>query len=255
MGQYSNYKFIVLENIFETLESSLTSEYLAKIFKARKAGYSSRHNSEYLPFGMEDFLASQIAICKKVDGEWIPICICKIFDTKMCKKYEVAHPIIYQMKDQYSEFYCAYIKKKIKDTNELGIRSSYTGGFTMDRRYLESKEEANLLKEMYCAFHTYYHIDRNLDMTYGFTAINLKTDKLYAKWGGEPILLDDKPETAFTKGANQPVTPSFINFRELNTYALEMMEKFKELWQDRIDNKGFYEETLTEISEKTKEAA
>ena len=248
MNVSEKYKLVVIESLYDCLESDLVKRFFTKILETRKLGYSKVHRSNYLPFGTEDFFGSHLAICKKVNNEWLPVCVSKVVKMSECERFNVDFPVIAQMKGHYTDMYRAHVKREINNSYKNFGECAYTGGFTINKELLDSKEEIILVREMWVGALVIYHEHRNIKAAYSFTAINVHTLDLNCKWGGGPIEFNGEYEVESTCGANQPVTPSFINVDSNNvpSSSLDIMGQCKFLWENRLDNR---EELREEVGE------
>jgi hypothetical protein len=231
----NEYKIVVIDSFYESISNDFTKEFIPKIIEARKNGYNSRHDKNYLPFAIDDMVANHLAICRFEDHELVPVCVARIIDTRVCGKYGIEHPLISMMRGNYSDGYFDFVKQKIDAELKSGSVCSYSGGFTVNRPFIKSQEEVEFLKEVYCACHALIHIDRSIDIAYGFSAPRVGTDKIFSKWGIRPIYHNGGFETKMTPGINQMGIPMRIDLKELSEYSLAMMEKHAQLWNLRLD--------------------
>lgn len=228
------YKVVIIDSLWESIENEQAQKFIYKIFRAKKRGYSGRHEGFYLPLGKEDFVCLHILICKLVKGEYEPICISKIILSSQCRKYNIEHPMISTMRGYFEERYFSHVKSMIEDLIEDGKEISYSGGFTIDRSLLEGRQEMSLLKEIYCAIHGLVHLDRGVDTVFGFGCPRLKTDELFEKWGILKISLDGQAPLGFPKGLNgEEVRCMSVRADQLSFFSHKMFQKYKQLWLER----------------------
>jgi hypothetical protein len=237
-----DYKIIVLDDIYKEIDNQYTQEMLCKLFAAKKQGYSTNHDEGFLPLSREDFVCNHIMICKEINGDLKPVSISKIILSTTCEKYHMDHPMLVALKGGCSDEYYSYVEGMINDIHAEGGVTSYSGGFTIDRRYVKDREEINTLKEIYCAMHTLIHEDRGVHTLFAYAVIKFKMEAFFGNWGMHPIPMNGEPELVITKEhANVGLYPITAKISELSFYSKSMAKKYKHLWDARLDTKRIEE--------------
>lgn len=232
----SNYKIVVLKDIWKNLESDIIKEMLHPLFLTKKIGYSSRHGKNMLPIGVEDFFADHVLVCKNINEQYIPTCIFKIITSSNMTIYNIQHPVISMLDGLVDREFQISLQSEIKKIHDSGNITSYSGGFTINRELVNSKEEIESLKEIYCGLHTLIHQDRNIHTLYGYGVMRLKTEQMFNQWGITPIDYGTGSRSVTLEGyGNNIVVPISAKVSELSFYAKKMAKKYTKIWDERSE--------------------
>lgn len=153
------------------------------------------------------------------------------------------------MRGHFDDSYYSHVEKLIEGLMSSGKEISYSGGFTVDRDLLESKEEMNTLKEIYCGIHTLLHEDRKVDTLFGFSCPRLHTDTFFDQWGITPVLVNGESPSGYPDDLHgEEVKCIYSKVSELSFYSKRMADKYRQLWEDRLDTKKEREEATEEAA-------
>lgn len=231
------YKIVIIDSIWDSIDQcETTQKYLAKLIKAKKKGYYSRHTHDYLALGTEDFICSHIMICKKIDNDWEPICLSKVINSKNLIKYNIPHPMLKISKGFYQQDYYNQLEECILGAMREGRTISYSGGFTIVRDLLENKAEVETLKEIYTGIHQLFHEKNEIEKVFGFACPRLNTDKFFATWGYTPLNfnLDEAPSAYPDDLHNEEVVSIVGDISNVSFHTKRMAQKYLYLWNERI---------------------
>lgn len=231
-----SYTLIILDNIYDSIESKIVEEMLYLLFKAKKNGYSSRQTDRFLSICGDDMIGTQIAICRNHDGVMTPISMAKIISSDVFERYNIEHTMISAIRGFCTESYEEKLKNYINQLHKTAGITTYSGGFTINREALSGPQEIEVLKEIYCGIHTLIHQHKRVHTVFGYGSPRLKTDKLFETWGVRKLELDGELPLVAPKAFNfQEYYPMYVKVSDFSLYARQMAKKYMSLWEQRID--------------------
>lgn len=226
-------EIIVVSGFFDQIEDPRIGQIFLNLLKLKRSGYLSKHSNRFLPVGTHDFIGHHIILCEKKTS--IPILCSKIVSYNTCSYYNTSFPLNdlgnFLSEDQRREL------KLIIDTRIMqGKDVSYSGGLTIHPAF-KGFGATPLFKDIYTGIHYLAHKTYEYSTMMGFGAPKVGTDIFFRSWGVRPLEVNGVPmqaqSTPFANGIDSILFWSDIE--SLSDYKRSMGEKFKELWEARLD--------------------
>ena len=227
-------RLILVRNFYDQMSNPQVAKIFSHVLQIKKLGYGTKHDNRFLPVGVHDYFSIHLIICDKETLE--PILLSKVVPYSDCKYYNVTFPL-FELKNVIDNELFNSMEEIIANRINQGNDLSYSGGWTINPKY-KGLGLSNSLKDVYTGMHYHVHQNFSLNTMMGFGVPKVGSLEFFKKWGVEPLKTKQGREmepTPIPFGNYVESVVAWGDLENLSQYKQAMADKYKSLWDERIE--------------------
>lgn len=227
-------RLVLVRNFFDQMNNQEVAKIFSDVLQIKKLGYGIKHDRRFLPVGVHDYFSIHLIICDKETLE--PILLSKIVSYRDCEYYNITFPL-HELKNVIDNELFMSMDEIISHRVNQGFDLSYSGGWTINPKF-KGLGLSSTLRDIYTGIHYLIHQNFSLNTMMGFGVPKVGSLEFFKKWGVEPLKTSQGREMAPTPipfGNYVDSVVAWGDLESLSHYKRAMAEKYKTLWDERIE--------------------
>ncbi len=231
------FQVYTLNEAFSNWNDNKVQEVFTKIIALKKDGYENKYPDGVLPVDTTEFVGTHVILAKVEVDRITPIMGFRSITLDTCEKHFLTFPLLQIAKSADAKLHQEMTNKIIGECKKNNVLVHYNGGWTIHPEFRRDQDKNFELKEMMIALDFLYHDHGHHPYeVLGAGVLKYKTDLYFKKYGYDFMLDNDNNELltipSFYLGGE---FIRFLHVKRYNELARKMGDKFKYLWDQRIE--------------------
>ena len=230
MFELSELKLIILENPYDLMEKSQVRDLFSRMVELKVKGYRHEYDYGVMPVDSTDFIANHIMICLESEEGFKPVCAYRSLSLQRSMAFKAQFPALALAKERGSSALVREVQEMIDFSLANGRGLSYDSSWTVDPELRKERKNNRIFLELLMALCVLYHRDYNLPDWITAGILRLETHEVFYRMGLVPF----ENDPVIKHPAVHDEEAIFVKLKENSEAALEMAEKYKALWKERV---------------------
>ncbi|MDD0851849.1 hypothetical protein HBN50_02025 [Halobacteriovorax sp. GB3] len=229
-----DFHIVVLDCPYDTLHDPRTRDILNDTVQLKVDGFKTGYQYGVLPVDTADFIATHILMCFKYGERYLPVAGFKSITPQRSEFHRIQFPLLSLLNSSKANVHSQIIVNELEQADKKGLQARWDSSYTILPSLRKDRAITEHLKELFICSHVNFHKEFKSDIVYSSGVVKYKTDQFFSSWGYERIQ---------NKGEDLPLISQYSLFEEQvrlmrlsrldHPYALEMAEKFKDIWDNK----------------------
>lgn len=251
MVDLKNIKLVILKCPYTTWHDPITQYFFVKTIELKIEGYQRKHFFGVMPFDQTDFVSDHLLICAKDEKNNVvpisaaqplpfnvqtlkPISGVKSLAFDICNPFKLDFTVSAFFKKSNQPKHFASVQESIEECFKANRRISYYSSWTQSPLIRKNTEAVAVMKEIFAAMTVCHHREENITDLLGLGLPKFNTDKFFMNWGFERSTVQGEPVENVPLAFLDGIDCVLMHLRHYSDYAMQMTEKYAELWNDRL---------------------
>lgn len=228
-------RVVILETPYDTWFEKGAQELFSKMIGLKFTGYLKEHPYGSLPVDTSDFVANHLLVCDERNGELIPLMGYKTITLSRCRTHQLTFPALSLLSSSNAPTEHKQAVLEILNRCEANkIEVSYDSSWTIHPDARADRELTLELRDILTSVVSRYHREYEIPEILGLGVVKLKTAKLFATWGLEPMSVNGEPLPTFTLSSLQGAEVLLVHGKPFSETALALTERYANFWEERV---------------------
>jgi hypothetical protein len=228
-------RIVILGSPYDTLQDPLAQSLFAKTMALKIEGYRAEYPYGALPVETTDFIATHSILCDERDDGLIPLMAYRSVSHSCAKTFGLPFGGLAVVNSAGGVEHAKAIQGILNRCEASGREISYDSSWTINPEVRKDRELTAHLQEIMRAMHVLYHVDYNIPEIVAAGVVRFKMERYYRFWGYELIAKDGVPLGPIPLPFLRQESVLMFWLSKFSKEALEQAEKYRSLWNERID--------------------
>jgi hypothetical protein len=188
-----------------------------------------------MPVDGSDLISDHILVCsEEKNGDLKLLMGAKSLPYEICDLFHADFTIEKMFKSGGNKKHLDHLYRIIESCKNSSKKLSYYSSWTILPEARKDPKMVNTLKEIYAAFTYFYHRDQQISEIVGIGLPKFKTDTFFNQWGFESVQVTKPEEEKLILPSFGGIDAVFLHLKSFSTYALDMAQKYENLWKNKI---------------------